>query len=111
MKMIIFCNILKKYVFKMSGFKVYWSKRGHYTASSTAGAMPGAGNGEIESCGESPGEAVANLETALIKRRDDLHSKINEVNKALQQIYLDGHNADDLLLLPKEGEIKRGNTK
>lgn len=90
MRMIIFCNILKKYVFKMSGFKVYWSKRGHYTASSTAGAMPGAGNGEIESCGESPGEAVANLETALIKRRDDLHVETVAFENYFMATFTDG---------------------
>lgn len=104
--MIIFCNILKKYVFQMSSFRVYWSKRGHYTATSAAGAGPGTGNGSIESCGESPSEAVANLEAALIERREALQKKINEVNKALQEIYLDGHQANDLLLFPKENEIR-----
>lgn len=109
--MIIFCNILKKYVFNMPGFRVYWSKRGHYTASSTAAAGPGYGNGEIESEGSTPGEAVDNLRLALITRREALQAKIAEVEEALEQIRYTGHNAQDLLLLPKEGEIKRGNTK
>lgn len=91
----------------MTGFKVYWSKRGHYTASSTAGAGPGAGNGEIESCGESPGEAVANLQTSLIQKRKAFQAKIAEIEEALEQIRYTGHNAEDLLLLPKEGEIGR----
>lgn len=109
--MIIFCNILKKYVFQMKGFKVYWSKRGHYTASSAAGAAAGYGNGLIESEGSTPGEAVTNLEAALIERREALQQKINEISEALQQVREDGYQAQDLLLLPKEGEIKRGNTK
>lgn len=107
--MIIFCNILKKYVFNMPGFRVYWSKRGHYTASSKAGAMPGAGNGEIESTGNTPGEAVNNLQLALIERQRELQAKIFAIDEALEQIRYTGHNAKDLLLLPKEGEIKRGN--
>lgn len=109
--MIIFCNILKKYVFQMSSFRVYWSKRGHYTASSKAGAMPGTGNGEIESTGATTGEAVKNLHLALIQRKAALQAKINEVEEAIQQVTRNGWKAEDLLLLPKEGEIKRGNTK
>lgn len=91
----------------MSSFRVYWSKRGHYTASSKAGAMPGTGNGEIESCGESPGEAVANLEAALIERREALQQKINEISEALREVREDGYQADDLLLFPKENKILR----
>lgn len=105
--MVIFCNILKKYVFKMPGFKVYWSKRGHYTASSAAGAAAGYGNGEIESEGNTPGEAVANLEAALIERREALQQKINEISEALREVREDGYQADDLLLFPKENEIRR----
>ena len=100
--MVIFCNILKKYVFKMPGFKVYWSKRGHYTASSAAGAGAGYGNGEIESEGNTPGEAVANLEAALIERREALQQKINEISEALREVREDGYQADDLLFFPKE---------
>lgn len=103
--MIIFCNILKKYVFQMSSFRVYWSKRGHYTASSAAGAMPGTGNGKIESCGQSPKEALTNLEAALIERREALQQKINEISEALREVREDGYQAYDLLLFPKENEI------
>lgn len=109
--MIIFCNILKKYVFQAAGFRVYWSKRGHYTASSAAAAGPGYGNGEIESVGDTPGEAVINLRKALITRREALQAKLNAVEEALQQVRDIGHKAQDLTLLPKEGEIKAGNTK
>ena len=105
--MIIFCNILKKYVFQMSSFRVYWSKRGHYTASSKAGAMPGTGNGEIESAGETTGEAVKNLHLALIQRKAALQAKIDEVDEAIHQVTRNGYKAEDLLLLPKEGEIGR----
>jgi transposase len=109
--MVIFCRSLKKYVFQLNSLKVYWSKRGHYTATSKAGAGPGLGNGEIESQGTTPTEAVDNLRLALITRREALQAKIAEVEQALEQIRYTGHNAQDLLLLPKEGEIKRGNTK
>lgn len=108
--MIIFCNIFKKYVFQATGFRVYWSKRGHYTASSAA-AGPGYGNGEIEAVGDTPGEAVINLRKALTARREALQAKLNEVEEALQQVRDIGHKAQDLTLLPKEGEIKAGNTK
>lgn len=97
--MIIFSNVLKKYVFQMAGFSVYWSKRGYYSASSKAGSMPGTGNGVIESEGSTPGEAVANLETALITRREALQQKINEISAALQEIREDGYQAQDLELL------------
>lgn len=103
--MIIFCRILKKYVFQMSNFRVYWSKRGHYTASSKAGAMPGTGNGEIESEGSTPSEAAYNLLSALTARRETLLAKITEIDEAMAQIRHTGYNAQDLLLLPKEGEI------
>lgn len=104
--MIIFCNILKKYVFRVATFHVYWSKRGHYTASSPAGAGAGYGNGEIESEGSTPGEAVNALRVALIARREALQAKIADVEEALKDLRERGHQAQDLLLLPKEGEIK-----
>lgn len=106
--MIIFCNILKKYVFTVNAFKVYWSKRGHYTATSAAGVMPGYGNGEIESQGSTPGEAVKQLLSDLIARREALQAKIEEVDQALHQVRTVGYKAQDLLLLPKDGEIGRG---
>lgn len=89
----------------MSSFRVYWSKRGHYTASSTAGAMPGTGNGEIESAGETTGQAVKNLHLALIQRKAALQAKIDEVEEAIHQVTRNGYKAEDLLFLPKEGEI------
>lgn len=88
----------------MTSFRVYWSKRGHYTASSKAGAMPGTGNGEIESTGETTGEAVKNLHLALIQRRAALQSKIEEVDEAIYQVTRNGWKAEDLLLLPKKGK-------
>lgn len=103
--MVIYCRILKKYVFQLNRLKVYWSKRGHYTATSKAGAGPGLGNGELESQGATPTEAVNNLRLALIARREELEAKISDVNEALTEIKDRGYNAKDLLLLPKEGEV------
>jgi hypothetical protein len=97
--MIIFCNVMKNYIFQACNFRVFWSKRGYFTASSKAGSMPGAGRGYMESNGESPCEAVANLETALIARREELQQKINEIRAALQEIREDGYQAQDLELL------------
>lgn len=61
--------------------------------------MPGAGRGYMESNGDSTREALENLETALIARREALQQKINEISAALQEIREDGYQAQDLELL------------
>lgn len=94
--MIRYCNIFKNYIYEVKAFRVFWSKRGYWTASSEAGKLPGAGRGCIESNGESIGEAVANLEAALIARQGELNQKLKEVEAALMEVRSDGYLAEEL---------------
>lgn len=94
--MIIFCNVMKNYIFRAKTFRVFWSKRGYFTASSKAGSLPGAGRGYVEESGATPRAALASLEATLIARRDDLQQKVKEIDNALQELREDGYQADKL---------------
>ncbi|URC22256.1 hypothetical protein CHUUTOTORO_01710 [Serratia phage vB_SmaM-ChuuTotoro] len=94
--MITFSQSLKNSIFEGEGFRVFWSKRGHWTTSSEAGSLPGAGRGYIESCGETISESIANMEAALLMRREELQQKLIEVDSAIEEIRADGYLADEL---------------
>lgn len=94
--MIRFCHIIKNSLFQGNGFKVFWSIRGHWTASTSAGSLPGSGRGYLESCGDSIPEALENLDQSLEARKADLLEKIKGIDNALFYIRSDGFEAEAL---------------
>lgn len=94
--MIRFCHVIKNHIFSGNGFKVFWSIRGRWTASTAAGALPGSGRGYVEATGETIPAALRSLDDLLESRRADLLEKIKEIDNALFYIRCDGYEAEAL---------------
>ncbi len=94
--MIRFCQALKRKVFQVSTFQVYFSKRGYWSASSSAGSMPGRANGVIEAQGYTVAQALQQLDDKLQARRDFFQQKINEIDQALLDVRTLGYEAEEL---------------
>lgn len=94
--MIRFCHVLKTKVFQVSTFQVFFSKRGYWCATSSAGNMPGLGNGTIESSGSTVKESLEKLDDSLQARREFFQKKINEIDQALFDIRTLGYEAEPL---------------
>jgi len=94
--MIRFSPLLKKMIFDANTFRVFWSKRGYWCATSSAGNMPGLGNGTIESSGSTVKESLEKLDDSLQARREFFQKKINEIDQALFDIRTLGYEAEPL---------------
>ena len=94
--MIRFCHVLKTKVFQVSTFQVFFSKRGYWSASASAGNMPGRDNGTVYAQGETVAQALSQLDDKLQARRDFFQQKINEIDQALFDIRTLGYEAEPL---------------
>lgn len=94
--MIRFCPILKTKVFQVITFQVFFSKRGYWSANSSAGNMPGRDNGTIQAQGETVAQALQQLDDKLQARRDFFQQKINEIDQALFDVRTLGYEAEEL---------------
>lgn len=94
--MITYCHVMKNKIFTSKCFRVFWSRRGRWCASTTAGSLPGVGCGYMESTAGSVTEALQDLDHKLEARKAELLEKVKEIDAALFEIRADGYKAEEL---------------
>ncbi|URC22770.1 hypothetical protein KASHIRA_01960 [Serratia phage vB_SmaM-Kashira] len=94
--MIRFCHVMKNFIFEVKGFRVFWSKRGRWTASSNAGSLPGKDRSYLEAKGDTVKQAIEALDDALQGRKNELVKKIEEIDAALFDLRTLAYEAEEL---------------